>query len=118
MDSKTGERRKSPRFNVFLKAMAEQISQFAGCLEDISEHGCKVRFPGADDFDMDGEYAMTVYPQINSGFSDFNVVVKPCWLKRMRDETVIGFSILHSPGYKQFLKYVTTFVENHTASEE
>ncbi len=118
MDKKNIEKRSCPRFNVFLKAVAEEISQFSGSLEDISANGCKVRFPKTDAFDMDVEYSMTVYPQPNSGFSDFNLIVKPCWVGHTKDETLIGFSVLYSPGYKQFSKYVNSFVAKHYTAEE
>lgn len=118
MDKENFEKRRSPRFNVFLKAIAEKISQFSGTLEDISESGCKVRFPKTDVFDMDEEYSMTVFPQPNSNFNDFNLLVKPCWTKQTTDETLIGFHVLHSPGYKQFSNYVASFIAKMAQQNE
>ena len=100
------ENRKEPRFAVFFKVWARDLSRFSGGIEGVSKSGCRLRFPDAEDFDLDGEYAVTVCPQPNSGNRNFELTVKPRWIQRVENGAVVGCSVLCSPGYRQFLRLV------------
>lgn len=106
------ENRKERRYNVFMKAVVKEISQFPGCLIEVSKSGCRIDFPDIDfidieDFDFEGEYAATVY----SGAESFDLTLKPSWIEPSDTGAVIGFSVLRTPGYRGFVRLVESLAE-------
>lgn len=108
------ENRKEKRHRVFLKAVAKDISQFPGCMENLSRNGCKINFPDAGEIDFDREYAVTVYPQPNAESECFSLTLMPRWAFRTGTGALVGFSVLRDPGYASFIRYV----ERAAAGEE
>lgn len=98
--------RQMPRFNDFARAKINGLCQLPGILEDVSKTGCKVRFPHSFEIDTDVEYTLTILPALRSGIKEFELVVRPEWVCGKDDSFLIGFCILHSPGMRQYQKYV------------
>ncbi len=111
------EQRKEPRYGVFLKVIAKEISQFPGCVEDISRSGCKIKFSDVEDFDFESEYNVTVYSQANMEASSFELTLKPNWAARSGTGAVIGFSVLCTPGYRNFIRFVERIAEIEESEE-
>lgn len=105
--------RQTPRFNDFARAKLNEMCQLPGFLEDVSRTGCKVRFSHAFEVENDREYTLTILPALRSGLSEFQLIVRPEWLHKNGDSVDIGFCILHSPGIRQFLKYVEILEHLH-----
>ena len=107
------EHRKEQRYGVFLKVIAKEISQFPGCVEEVSRSGCKIKFSDVEDFDFESEYSVTVYSQANS----FELTLKPNWAARNGTGAVIGFSVLCTPGYRNFIRFVEHIAESEESEE-
>jgi hypothetical protein len=95
--------RQMPRFSDFARAKIDELCQLPGFLEDVSKTGCKVRFSHTFEIDTDREYTLTV---LRSGIKEFELVVKPEWICRKDESLYVGFCVLHSPGIRQYIKYV------------
>lgn len=102
------EKRQSPRFPDFARASIEELCPFTGFLEDVSITGCRVRFAHVFDVDIDQEYTLSVQPGIKSSIKEFVLTVKPEWFQNDGEAVEIGFTILRSPGARQYLNYVDT----------
>ena len=104
------EHRKEQRFAVFIKVVAKGISQFPGCVLEVSKTGCRIEFTDVEDIDFEGEYSATVYPHPSGGEGDgqesFELILKPKWITRNGASAVIGFSVLCAPGYRAFVRFV------------
>ena len=107
------EQRKEERYGVFIKVVAKGISQFPGCVEEVSKSGCRIDFTDVEEIDFESEYAATVYPQ-PSGRAEsecFDLLLKPNWIQRNGTGAVIGFSVLCTPGYRSFIRFVERIAE-------
>ncbi len=100
------DNRQSPRFRDFARARVDELCQLPGFLEDVSKTGCKVRFSHEFEVDSEREYTLTIQPASRSGIREFDLTVRPEWVRKDDDAVEIGFSILHSPGVRQFHRYV------------
>jgi hypothetical protein len=100
------ENRQMPRYQDFARARIQEMCQLPGYLEDVSRNGCKVRFSHVNDIDTDREYTLQIQPAPKSGIAEFSLVVQPQWVRRNGDTVDVGFSVLHSPGIRQFSRYV------------
>ena len=105
------ENRIAPRFSDFASAKISELCCLPGYLEDVSKTGCKVRFSHIFDIDTDREYTLTVLPALRSGIKEFELVVRPCWVKTEADFVEIGFNVLMSPGIRLFSRYVDILAE-------
>ncbi|HNY21811.1 MAG TPA: hypothetical protein PKO22_06635 [Treponemataceae bacterium] len=105
------ENRIAPRYPDFARAKLEDLCPLPGFLEDVSKTGCKVRLSHVLDVDTDREYCLTVLPALRSGIREFELIVKPCWVRAEKDAVEIGFNVLHSPGIKQYNRYVDILAE-------
>lgn len=95
-----------PRFQDFARARINELCQLPGFLEDVSRTGCRVRFSHVTDIDTEQEYTLYIQPALKSGLGEFSLVVQPQWIQRNGDSVDIGFAVLHSPGIRQFTRYV------------
>lgn len=111
MDVAALEKRKEGRLDFFMKVIAKEISQFPGCVEDVSPNGCKIRFPDAESLDMEGEYSVTVYCAQGHETASLSLLLKPRWVQKSGAGAQIGFTILRSPGYKAFFRLVERLAE-------
>lgn len=111
------EQRKIVRYEDIGKIEAPDISNFAGVLEDISQTGCRVRFPVLLDIDMDSDYEVKFTPTRN-GQSAFNLMVHPMWIDAEDDSTQMGFQFLFSPGEKQLLQYIELVAQEKNLLDE
>ena len=102
------ENRHEPRFRDFARAVIEELCPFPGYLEDVSVTGCKVRFAHSFDVDIDREYSLAVQPGIKAAVKEFVLTVKPEWFQNDGENVEIGFTVLRSPGARQFINYVET----------
>lgn len=108
----SSENRQMPRYRDFARAWIEDLSQLPGVLEDVSKTGCKVRFSHVFPVDSDREYLMTVHPACRSGIREFELVVRPEWVRERDNSLDIGFSILHSPGSRSHHSYIELLSES------
>lgn len=104
-----------------MKVIAKGISQFPGCVEDVSKSGCKINFPDVGDVDLESEYAATMYSQPcgspNSEGECLDLLLKPRWIARNGAGAMIGFSVLCAPGYRGFMRLVGRIAEMNEDSE-
>lgn len=111
--------RQLPRYRDFARARVTELSCMPGVIEDVSRGGCKVRFSHSIEIDSEREYSLTVHPCPGSGFTEFELVVRPQWSEVTEDSTEIGFTVLHSPGIRDFHRYVALLSEQEeTALQE
>lgn len=103
--------RLTPRFQDFARAKLNEICQLPGFLEDVSKTGCRVRFSHFFELEKDREYTLTILPALRSGISEIKLIVRPEWVRKNGDSFDIGFCVLHSPGIRQFFKYVEILAE-------
>lgn len=100
------DNRQDPRIRDFARARIDELCCLPCFLEDVSKTGCKVRFSQDIEIDTDREYTLTVLPAFRTGIKEFDLVVRPQWISRSADSVEIGFSVLCSPGIRQFSRYV------------
>lgn len=98
--------RQSERFSDFARIVVPEICSLPGVLDDISREGCKVHFPLTLTIDMENDYAVVVTPSVSVGEKNFSLVCHPCWSKVDNGATSVGFQILPSRDYAQFLEYI------------
>ena len=112
------EHRKEQRYGVFIKVVAKEISQFPGCVLEVSKTGCRIEFQDVEDVDFESEYSATMYPHPsgNDGGAQecFELVITPRWITRNGTSAIIGFTVLCTPGYRGFVR----FVERVAAADE
>ena len=111
------ENRKEQRYDVFMKVIAKEISQFPGCVQNVSKSGCKINFPDIEDFDFEREYSATLYSQGSMGVCTFDLTLKPVWTAPSKQGAMMGFSILRSPGYRGFIRFVESLAETEETGE-
>jgi len=102
------ENRHEPRFRDFTRAVIDELCPFPGYLEDVSTTGCKVRFTHSFEIDIDQEYTLSIQPGIKSPMKEFVLTVKPEWFQDDGENIEIGFTVLRSPGARQYITYVET----------
>lgn len=105
------EERKDVRFEEIARVEAPALCSLPGVLEDISQSGCRVRFPVPVEIESEdeSEYELKIYPS-RQGSAEIDLLCLPCWVKNdsRGDEYSLGFKILHSPGTKQLEDYINT----------
>ena len=120
-DTVAVEHRKEQRYGVFTKVVAKEISQFPGCVEDVSKTGCRIKFSDVEEIDFESEYSATVYAHPSglegAGSECFDLVLRPNWITRNGAGAVIGFSVLCTPGYRGFVRFVERVAEAEDGSE-
>lgn len=102
----SNENRQTPRVPDFARARIDELCQLPCFVEDVSKNGCRVRFSQIIELDMEREYELTVLPAFRSGLKEFDITVRPQWVKTGKDSTEIGFAVLCSPGMRKFTQYV------------
>ncbi|ULQ59290.1 PilZ domain-containing protein [Brucepastera parasyntrophica] len=112
------EHRRTRRFHDFVRIKVDKLNKLPGFLENISEGGCRVHFSNNFPVDMNEEYTLTILPAPHTGFSDFSLTVKPEWVRKNANSVDIGFSVLHSPGFRQYIKYVHAIAACEIEEEE
>jgi hypothetical protein len=100
------DNRRAPRFRDFARARLDELCHMSGYLEDISLHGCRVRFPHSFEIDTDQEYTLSILPTFRSGLREFSLRVQPQWTEASADSIEIGFCVLPSPGIQLYGRYV------------
>lgn len=111
LDYMTNCNRQMPRYPDFARACLLELCQLPGYLEDVSKTGCKVRFSHCFEIDNEREYTLKILPALRSGIKEFELTVKPIWVQENDDSCEIGFTLVHSPGMKQFARYVEILAE-------
>ncbi|MBR7063881.1 MAG: PilZ domain-containing protein [Treponema sp.] len=100
--------KRQKRFNDIGKIEAPGLCALPGMLVNISKEGCKVRFPLSVAVDLENDYELTVFPTcVKSATDKFTVLCKPCWHKKCKGSTEIGFNILRCPEYHHVISYVS-----------
>ncbi|NLM00299.1 MAG: PilZ domain-containing protein [Treponema sp.] len=112
------ENRKHMRYEDVARIEAPDICIFPGVLVDVSEQGCKVRFSVPVSVDMDNDYELKLYPTHKSSVCSFVLIGHPVWNKTTTTYSEMGFKILHSPGKKHFLEYISNLVAYENEIEE
>ena len=100
------EHRTNVRYEDFARITCPEICFLQGVLLDVSESGCKIRFPVTVDIDYDKDYEVTIQPSCKAGLSPFTIVVHPVWEDDSKETPEVGFVILHSPGIPSLIKYL------------
>ena len=105
------ELRKTPRFVEIGRVDAPDISPFSGVLVDISESGCKVRFPITLEVDMDCEYELKIMCARKEFSAPFSLIANATWVKNSENSCEVGFKIIRSPSTHNFEKFIKVLAE-------
>ena len=100
------EQRNNVRYEDFARITCPDICFLQGVLLDISESGCKIRFPVPVTVDYDKDYEITIQPSCKFGLNPFSTVIHPVWENDSSETPEVGFVILQSPGIPSLLKYL------------
>ncbi|MGP1587754.1 MAG: PilZ domain-containing protein [Treponemataceae bacterium] len=100
------ELRKKTRYKESGKVEISQICLFAGVLVDVSEHGCRVRFPAVLDADKDLDYEIKINFAKKEFSEPFVLIGNISWFENFNDFCEIGFKLLRSPSSKDFISYI------------
>lgn len=100
------ENRGAERFSDFAKVQADKLSRLPGILQDLSRTGCRVKFSHVDSVDSSSEFTMIITPAPEYGMNAFEIVVKPVWTVQSADSCKIGFTVLHSVGTRDYIRYI------------
>lgn len=109
------EKRKDTRFDDIGRVDAPDICIFPGILVDISQLGCKIRFPVSVSPDMETDYELKITPSRKSDKQSFILIGHPMWNTNEASLSEIGFKILRSPGTRQLESYVKKLQESEDA---
>jgi hypothetical protein len=113
------DKRRIIRFDDVGRVDASEICVFPGILLDISEGGCKSRFPYSREFNLDSDYELRVSPAHKKNLQPFMLIGQPRWQRQEGQSIEIGFKFLHSPGIKALLAYLETLaLEKRNPVEE
>jgi hypothetical protein len=92
---------------------------FPGILLDISEGGCKGKFPYSRDFNADCDYELKIFPARKKNMHPFTLIGQPRWQRHDGQATEIGFEFLHSPDLKRLEAYLAALeLECRNPAEE
>lgn len=112
------EQRTVVRYEDFARINAPDICIFPGVLVDVSETGCRVRFPVSITLDYEMEYVLVVQPSCKQGLQPFNLTVKPVWLDNVHDASEAGFSIICSSDFRRMSRYLEVLERDSVDSDE
>ena len=113
------DKRRIVRFTDVGRIDASEICVFPGILLDISQGGCKSRFPYSREFDLDCDYELRVFPAHKRNQRSFLLIAQPRWQRQEGQSTEIGFEFLHSPGVKALEAFLETLeLEQRNPAEE
>jgi hypothetical protein len=113
------DKRKIVRFADVGRIDALEICVFPGVLLDISQGGCKSRFPYSREFNLDCDYELRIFPAHKRTQRPFLVIGQPRWQRQEGQATEIGFEFLHSPGIKALTVFLDTLeLEQRNPAEE
>ena len=113
MPDMSDNKRLLPRFPDFARVHITELCRLPGVLEDASQNGCRVRFNDRFPVETDREYRMTLASAPRSGLGEIQLIVRPEWVHCECDSQEIGFSVLHSPGLRQYLRYIENLSEQY-----
>ncbi|MDR1786706.1 MAG: PilZ domain-containing protein [Spirochaetaceae bacterium] len=114
----TADNRKSVRYNDVGRIDAGGTSLFPGMLLDISQTGCRCRFPCLIDFDEEEEYLLRILPSHKNTSHSFALLGRPVWQKKDDSSTTAGFEFLHSPDGKRLMSYIEQLKQEENNEEE
>ncbi|GMO11657.1 MAG: hypothetical protein Ta2A_20610 [Treponemataceae bacterium] len=112
MNAKGKNKRQYERFDDIGRVDSPEMCPFSGILEDISEGGCRVRFPGVAPVDSDADYNLKITPTRKTQGSSFVLIAQPARVTQSQGFFEVAFSLLHSPGKRQLMLYLA-----HLASD-
>jgi hypothetical protein len=110
--------RKLPRFADCGRVDAPDISLLPGVLEDISLHGCRVRFPLSVKIDIDNDYELKIRPSRKRNAGVFILLCHPQWIQEANGYTEIGFEVLRSPDTARLNAYIKILDEEDSDTED
>lgn len=110
------EGRRSPRYQSIALAVIPGALEGESVLENISITGCCVICNGAVNLEGETTYQLVIKPEGASRIRSFKLQVYRRWLRKSKDSTAVGFSIIASPKKgRQFLRYVDYLAYIHSA---
>lgn len=112
------ENRKFTRYDDVARVEAPDICIFPGVLLDVSQKGCRIRFPVPVQPDMDRDYELKLTPTRSSKFQSFILIGHPMWNSDNNNYSELGFEILHSPGILLFKEYLNNLAESENEFDE
>lgn len=112
------EHRATVRYEDFARIQAPDVCVFPGVLIDISDSGCRVRFPASVSLDTEGVYEINVVPSCKLGLQPFGMTVQPVWADDGADASEIGFEILSVTDSRHFDRYLEVLHDSSIDSDE
>ena len=100
------KQRKKERFLEAGKVSVPELCMFAGFLVDISESGCRIKFPIPVEADNERGYEASFSLSWNISLEPIVLILQPKWKKDGGSGSEIGFEFLHSPGKKMLLSHI------------
>ena len=110
--------RQAPRFVEIGRVDAPEICLFSGVLVDISESGCRVRFPAILEIDTDCDYEIKITCARKEFTSPFILIANVSWLNNLENSCEVGFRIIRSPSTREFHSFIKSLEEENRLLEE
>lgn len=109
--------RSQQRFEDIGRFLAEDLCALPGVLVDVSREGCKIRYSLPVELDMDNDYdAKITFARVASE-GQFVLLCHPQWIRKVGDNTEIGFKILPSKDYSRLAKYIEQ-LDNESSEDD
>ena len=106
------DKRSTERFIIYARAEAPDICQIPGILENISQSGCKIRFPLSLNVDFESDYTVKITFSENTKTLPFILICHPERLSEKDGATEVGFSFLRSPDTSRLVAFVQKLAED------
>ncbi|MDR3336940.1 MAG: PilZ domain-containing protein [Treponema sp.] len=106
------EKRISIRYASSAKVQINSYTESIVLMIDISPYGCCISYPGKNlmsgfTLEVDHEYILRVFPEPDTRMGEFEMVIKPCWIRNKNDMQVAGCCITQFPaGKEKFSAYL------------
>lgn len=110
--------RSAVRFSEIGRVDCEQITVLPGILDDISESGCKIRFPSPAEVDMEKEYTIFIRLSRSDCKECLELIVSPQWMTEADSQVEIGFKFLRSPDTPALNQLIELLEAENSASDD
>ena len=112
---KIAENRKERRYPSIAHARIPELFTGDALLRDISITGCRIECTMHIDIKENARYTITVLPEKSAGVDQFDLIADCKWFHFSSNSYSAGFTIIKSPGKKDFEKYVDYLSWRQTA---
>lgn len=118
IDMQRDENRAQIRYEDCARVQAPNICSCPGVLVDISETGCRVRFPVPIEVQDFIEYELNIQPTCKQGLSPFSLTVRAIWVDKINDSFEAGFSIIFVSESRHLKDYISALENSLIDSDE